>query len=300
MKWLGNIFSPVLIPLLVLIIVVCKIFYFLWPWLRLDRFYMPTHHKKDRKKRSIYIPRFIHLPKMKFRHASKELEFSCGWNVTKIALDYLGIEVSESQLYEMTGDKNMGTSHWEIQQVINYILKQQLCPWQAKICTRVRLQDLEEYLSRSYPIILLFLTPFKQEGMGPNAHYHHFGLLKTIDWGTKKIQILSPSGAGVYHEEVLNDAGVVEFNISDFLHIFYARPKFLMKVEYLSTRNKGNILVVIQNITHWIYNLFIQVTLIGAYCLRIINPGTIVLIEPINKIWMLPDDISFGFFYQLK
>jgi len=244
---------------------------------------MPIQQKKEKKKMKIYVPKFLYHSKMKFKHVHKELEFSCAWTATKIALDYLGFTVSESELYEMTGDKNMGTSHWEIKNVLNTILKNHNLPWRAKICSRVRLEDLEHALAKKHPVIVHYLTLFIQEGMSKNPYYPHFGLLKTIDWEKRTVQLLSPSGGGVKHDEVADDPGVVEFNISTFLDLFYARPKFLMKVEYLATRTIGkkSIGKNIKNIFKWLYNgLFIRISLIAAYCIRIIKPGTIIIIEP--------------------
>lgn len=285
MKIFGNIFSPILIPLLILSILVCKVLYFLWPWLGLERFYMATKERKWNTYRK-YMPKFPHLPRMKFRHMHKELEFSCAWNACRITLDYLGIQVSEEELFAMTGDKKMGTSHWEVKKVLNYIFYKNALPWQAVIKTRVNLESLENALALKHPVILLFLTPFTQEGMTADAHYPHLALFKGIDWENKTIRILSPSGGGVRHQELPGHPGVNEFSIDHFLDIFYFRPKYIMRVEYLPTRSVcrsrnlwWRLWTATKNGANWMYNLALRIAILAAYCLRIARPGTAVIIS---------------------
>ncbi len=215
------------------------------------RFYQYTEEPKVYKKKK----------KIPLLYKKQQYEFSCGPAVMQTILQIHGITVSEDELYTCLGDKNLGTSHWEIVETLNTMFEEHQKPLHAKVMYYSNVCFLDEHT----PTIVLLLNTFVQEGFSKNATYPHFVIITDIDVSKKSVMMINPS---------LGD-GEIAMDMEEFLYRFYAHKKYLNTLEYKPTKIRHPI----KKIFHWSMNRCFGILIRFAYGMGIIKPGTSIVIK---------------------
>jgi len=219
--------------------------------IKFHHFYQYTKEPRSYKKKK----------KNPLLYKKQQYEFSCGPAVMKIMLETHGIIISEDELFDYLGDKNLGTSHWEIVDTLNTIFQNAQKPLHAKVVYYSNIYFLKEHA----PTIVLLLNTFVHERFSKNATYPHFVIVTDIDVFKKIVMIINPS---------LGD-GEITMDMEEFLSRFYVHNKYLNTLEYKPTKTQHPI----KKTLHYGMNIMFKLLIRFAYSIGILKPGTSIIIE---------------------
>jgi hypothetical protein len=243
------------------------------PETSLHRFYDERHYHKIRLK----LPK-----KLNFTYKKQDYEFSCGPTVMQIKLERYGIFLSQREIMEFAGDKNFGTSPWEMTRTLNMIFTQYEKPFCARISYYTTCAELEKNIFEERGVIVLFISNFQQDGFTNNANYPHFGILSFISLAEDKVILVAPSSEYTRHGE--SEEGEVIMSRDEFHHRFYGDMKHLKTLEYKPTLlNQSYTRRKHTRRKNQIWNLVCRWVVMFAYITKIIKPGLAIIIEPVEK-----------------
>ena len=221
-----------------------------------------------------YVP---HLKKVGFSYRHQDYEFSCGQTTMQMKLEKEGICMSQDEIIAICGDKNFGTSHWEIEEGLNQIFERYGKPLRAKIRFYTSYTQIMEHLLKERGIIVLYMSHFIQKGFTSKATYPHFALLNHISLAENKVTLVVPSSPEVKHKVNGTDEGEAILSLEEFHRRFYADVKYLKRLEYKPIATKN----MIKNIWNYWINLMFKGVFILAYYSKILKPGIAIFIDQI-------------------
>lgn len=267
--WTVPLFSELTIALNVIIILVLMyVFFSNSPRASLHQFYDYTKQPKGNKHH-----------RLRFQYRKQDHEFSCGQAVMQMKLERYGIFMSQDEIMQFTGDKNLGTSHWEIAQALNEIFSLHQKPLRARIYSYSSYALLEKQVLSGRGAIVLFMSKFNQQGFTENASYPHFALLSYISLLENKVILTTPSSEFVNHGDSEQEAGELVMTIEEFHHRFYAHTHYLKCLEYKPTMRK----LFWRRTYHRFLNLMFRGVVFFAYYTKILKPGIAIIIEPVKE-----------------
>ncbi|MFA6256413.1 MAG: hypothetical protein WC606_04480 [Candidatus Absconditabacterales bacterium] len=234
----------------------------------MHRFY-DYEEKKEKK----------NIKKIRFRYRKQDYEFSCGQAVMQMKLERYGIQMTQDEIIAISGDKNLGTSHWEIESGLNQIFLLHNKLLRARISFYTSYAQIVDHLSRERGVIVLFMSHFLQKGFSSKATYPHFALLNHISFTENKVTLVVPSSDYVQHKKDGPEEGEALLSIEEFHHRFYAENKYLKRLEYKPNQT-GN---YVKNVWNRSVNLLFRAVFIFAYYTKILKPGIAIFVEPVEE-----------------
>lgn len=227
----------------------------------------------------------IKLPKLRFAYRKSTYPFSCGHATIQMALERHNIIMTQDEILEMSGDKNLGMTPWETKETLNKIFIKKEVPLIASINQFTTYTQLFNALHKGKGVIVMFINHFREENYSPQSHYPHFALLNYINKSSEdcesKVVLTSPSyvDGGNKNFKPGEYEGEIVMPLQEFQERFYTNFRYLNSLEYKPIHTPK----VWVNRWHRVLNiLFIFVFYIG-YFTSLLKPGIAIFIEPINE-----------------
>ncbi|MEI6672021.1 MAG: hypothetical protein WCL02_01310 [bacterium] len=227
----------------------------------------------------------LRLPKLRFTYRKSTYPFSCGHATIQMILEQYKVIMTQDEILEMSGDKNLGITPWEAKETLNKIFIKKELPLMARINQFTTYAQLFNSLQKGKGVIVMFLNHFREENFSSKSHYPHFALLNYIHKSDKenesKVVLTSPSyiDGGNENFKPGKYEGEIVMSLQEFQERFYTSLRFLNNLEYKPTHTQKKWV----NRWHRFLNiLFIFIFYIG-YSTLLLKPGIAIFIETINE-----------------
>jgi len=226
------------------------------------------------------------LQGLRYTYCKAKYEFSCGQAVIQMQLEQYGIHVTQDEILEISGDKSLGTTPWEMEEIFNKIFSKKKLPLRARIHYYTKYSQLFDQVHKDRGVIVMFINQFHEDGYSSKASYPHFALLNYINMSSitekNKVVLTNPSYSDETnpHFKPGKYKGEIEIPCQDFQERFYISQKHLNRLRYKPTRG------MLPWYKKWwnrgLNFLFIFAMYVG-YCTKILKPGLAIFIEPVEK-----------------
>lgn len=244
------------------------------PAYHMDKFYAPLPITKIEKPE-----------KLRFTYRESKYSFSCGQAVIQMVLEHHGIIMTQDQILEISGDKTLGATSWELEEALNTIFHEKGLALKARTNYFTTYAQLFDAVHKRKAVIVMFINHFTEKGFSSQANYPHFALLNYINMSSEEQKnrvILTSPGSAVHGNKNFAPGeyeGEIVIPFQQFQERFYVSSKFLNHLEYKPTYTKSRW----RNGWNRFLNLLFIFSFYISYCTRVLKPGLAIFVESVER-----------------